>query len=272
MDIRFWVSGKTNCTVAGWNAQVANEPWSKLYIVDSGEAAYAICRAGYEWQKIKLVPGNIYLIPGSCAHHHSCVADFRLHWCHFTVDDDLQPRLAAMPQIRAWPLSQVISDAPMVLQEAWKPQRLRAAGLVLNLLAELPEPEVTELATERAQIFQALNHLHNFFALDHQISDLAKRCDLHASRFQQLFRQVLDTTPGEYLVQLRLAEARRLLSGTTLPIGTIGEMVGWSNPYHFSRIFRTKLGTSPRAWRACGGSPPQTGAPHEQILTPLGSE
>ena len=33
-------------------------------------------------------------------------------------------------------------------------------------------------------------------------------------------------------------------------IGTIGEMVGWADPYYFSRIFRTKIGASPRAWRA----------------------
>ncbi len=250
MDIRFWVSGTSHCTIEGWNAQVANEPWSKLYIVNSGEAAYAICRAGYEWQKITLLPGFVYLIPGSCAHHHSCVADFRLHWCHFTVDADLQPRLTAMTHIHSWPLSQVISDAPFVLQEAWKPQRLRAGALVLSLLAELPDSPPSELATQRAQIELAIQHLNYYFARDHRIAELAKRCDLHASRFQQLFRHVMNTTPGEYLVQLRLAEARRLLSGTTLSIGTVGEMVGWADPYYFSRIFRTKIGASPRAWRA----------------------
>lgn len=250
MDIRFWVSGTTHCTVEGWNSLVANEPWSKLYIVHSGEATYAIRRAGYDWQKIPLMPGHLYLIPGSCAHHHSCVADFRLHWCHFTVDAELQRRLAAMPQILAKPLSLVIPDAPIVLQEAWAPQRLRAAALVLNLLAELPDSTPAESATERAQIAPALGQLHNNFMRDHRIADLAKRCDLHASRFQQLFRHVMNTTPGEYLLQLRLAEARRLLSGTTLSIGTVGEMVGWANPYYFSRIFRAKMGTSPRAWRA----------------------
>ena len=251
MDVRFWFSGITKCTVSGYNSQVANEPWSKLYIVASGEAAYAICRAGYEWRKTAMFPGYIYLIPGSCAHHQICTADFELSWCHFTVENDLQPRLTAMTRIHQWPLSQVISDAAAVIQQAsWKPQSLRAAALTLNLLADLPDPELLELATERAQINPAISHLQFYFARDHSIAQLAKRCNLHASRFQQLFRQVLNTTPGEYLVQLRLAEACRLLSGTTLPIGNIGDMVGWSNPYHFSRIFRTKTGTSPRAWRA----------------------
>lgn len=251
MDVRFWFSGISKCTVAGFNSEVPNDPWSKLYIVTDGQAAYAICRPGYEWQKTTLVPGFIYLIPGSCAHRAICASDFDLNWCHFTVENELQSRLAMMTKVHQWPLSNVHSDAADIVHQAsWNPQSLRAAALTLSLLAELPDPVLFELATERARINPAISHLQIAFACDHRIDELARRCNLHATRFQQLFRLVLNTTPGEYLVQLRLAEACRLLANSTLSIAVVGEMVGWVNPYHFSRIFRTKIGASPRAWRA----------------------
>ena len=249
MDIRFWIANKTHCTVARWNCEVPHEPWAKLYLVASGRAAYAIKRPGGAWQSTSLVPGQLYLIPGSCAHRNSCNKEFVLHWCHFTVDAELEPRLAALDRVRSWPLTELGGDVPEVVAGACGTHRLAAGALVLTLLSRLPDPAPDALSADRARIGMATGHLDYYFTREHTIAALAKRCDLGSSRFQQLFRRVHCTTPIGYLTHLRLAEAQRLLGATALSVSDIGSHVGWANPFHFSRIFRAKTGESPSAWR-----------------------
>jgi len=249
MDIRFWMATTTHCTVARWNSEVPHEPWAKIYIVARGRAAYAIRRSNGSWQSISLVPGQLYLIPGSCSHRNSCAKEFLLHWCHFTVDAELEPRLAAIDRVMSWPLADFPADTTDLVMGACGPHRLRAGALVLTLLSRLPDPPSDALSADRARVGHATGHLDYFFTREHTIAALAKRCDLRPSRFQQLFRRVHGTTPIGYLTQLRLAEAQRLLGVSELSISEIGERVGWANPYHFSRIFRAKMGESPSAWR-----------------------
>jgi AraC-like DNA-binding protein len=250
MDIRFWQSTTTECTPRHWNTEVAHEPWAKLYIVAEGRAAYAVARNGEAWQETTLIPGRIYLIPGSRRHHNSCRQRFTLEWCHFTVDADLEPRLSALSVIASWPMTGLVdAEDRTALVRATGAGRLRTAGLVLKLLSLLPEPPADPHAAERARLAPALGHLEYRFTRPHTVADLAHRCGLKTSRFQQLFHDLLGTSPGAYVITLRLAEARRLLASTTLGIAEIGARVGWSNPYHFSRIFRQHLGCSPRAWR-----------------------
>lgn len=44
-------------------------------------------------------------------------------------------------------------------------------------------------------------------------------------------------------------EAKRLLLFSALGIGEIGELLGYHDPAHFARSFRTAVGQSPREWR-----------------------
>ena len=249
MDIRFWIGNTTRCTVARWNNDVAHEPWAKLYLVASGRATYAIKRPGGTWQSTNLVPGQLYLIPGSCQHRNTCTSEFVLHWCHFTVDAELEPRLAALDRVASWPLTEFSTNIPNLIAGACESHRLTAGALVLTLLSRLPDPAPDALSADRARIGMATGHLDYFFTREHTIAALAKRCDLRPSRFQQLFRRVHGTTPIGYLTHLRLAEAQRLLGVTNLSISDIGARVGWANPFHFSRIFRAKTGESPSIWR-----------------------
>ena len=249
MNVRFWISTTTRCTVAQWNSEVVHEPWAKLYLVAKGQAAYAIRRPGGSWRSISLLPGHLYLIPGGCSHRNSCTREFTLQWCHFTVDAELGPRLAALDRVMSWPLADFAANTAEVVSGASGSLNLSAGALVLTLLARLPDPAPDSLSLHRARIGPATGHLDYFFARDHTIAALAKRCDLRPSRFQQVFRRVHGTTPIGYLTHLRLAEAQRLLGVTTMRVSDIGACVGWANPFHFSRIFRAKTGESPSAWR-----------------------
>ncbi len=48
---------------------------------------------------------------------------------------------------------------------------------------------------------------------------------------------------------LQIVPATLLLKLTTLSVGGIGNAVGYPNPLHFSRAFKSVYGISLRAWR-----------------------
>ena len=54
----------------------------------------------------------------------------------------------------------------------------------------------------------------------------------------------------EWIIERRMAQSRRLLADTDLPIQEVARRVGIGDPGYLSRLFRRTHGTSPRAWRS----------------------
>jgi len=78
---------------------------------------------------------------------------------------------------------------------------------------------------------------------------LSALVNLSPSRFRHLFKQETGTTPAQYLKDVRLAKAEKMLRTTFLSIKQILKQVGLTSNAHFVRDFRRKYGTTPTAYR-----------------------
>lgn len=67
--------------------------------------------------------------------------------------------------------------------------------------------------------------------------------------FRRRFRQLLGRSPHDYLLDRRLQAAATALRSDTSPIASIAAACGFSDRRHFARLFRKRLGSSPRAFR-----------------------
>jgi AraC family transcriptional activator of pobA len=56
----------------------------------------------------------------------------------------------------------------------------------------------------------------------------------------------------DWIVERRMAQARRLLVETDLTVGEIASRVGYADPGYFTRLFRRMHGVTPLGWRAAG--------------------
>lgn len=65
----------------------------------------------------------------------------------------------------------------------------------------------------------------------------------------RLFQKHLGLSPKEYLLQLRIEGAKKLLLNTTLPANKIGVMVGIEDENYFYRLFKSKVGMSANEFR-----------------------
>jgi two-component system response regulator YesN len=63
------------------------------------------------------------------------------------------------------------------------------------------------------------------------------------------FGHVTGTNFINYLTDIRIQRAKELLQSTNAKIKQIGEAVGYSNIYYFSRVFKNKTGITPVLYR-----------------------
>ncbi len=146
----------------------------------------------------------------------------------------------------------------LLLQESNEPQRysdeilqLELCRLVLLLLrqgifsyAELSPREGYSSDIEKALKYMALNYM-----LPLTLSEVASQCSLCPTYFSRKFRQVTGSTFKEYLNEIRLRQAARMLSATGASVTKIATACGFSSSNYFKDLFRKKTGLSPRAYR-----------------------
>lgn len=78
---------------------------------------------------------------------------------------------------------------------------------------------------------------------------IAHSCGVSSSYLHKLFKTVLGTTPGAYLLSCRISVARDLLANTDLPMSEIAFQCGFNSQSYFSDCFKRSVGASPMAFR-----------------------
>lgn len=119
-------------------------------------------------------------------------------------------------------------------------RRAMADGAVEHgLLAGLTHPRLRH----------ALVAVHEAPAEPWTLDTLAGRAGMSRTRFAETFRAVVGTTPADYLAGWRVAIAQDLLRRGR-PLKQVAAEVGYDSPVAFSRVFKARVGRTPREW--CG--------------------
>ncbi len=97
---------------------------------------------------------------------------------------------------------------------------------------------------------QALDWMgEHFHDPDITLADIAGAAGLSLHHFGRTFREVMGESTMSYLRKLRIRHSCGLLQGTALRVNEIARAVGFSDPLHFSRVFHSTTGKSPRLFR-----------------------
>ncbi len=82
-----------------------------------------------------------------------------------------------------------------------------------------------------------------------QIKDVAKAAYVSNSYLSVIIKQGTGKTFVEYLTELRMEQAKKLLEETELKNYEIAELCGFSNPTYFSTVFKSAYGIAPSAYK-----------------------
>ena len=98
-------------------------------------------------------------------------------------------------------------------------------------------------------IREAVAYIEKNYQRDLTIEEIAIALRLNRSYFGKIFRLATGKSPQQFLMNYRMIKATEMLEMTSRPVNEIGASVGYENPMHFSRAFKTVYGISPREWR-----------------------
>jgi AraC-like DNA-binding protein len=81
------------------------------------------------------------------------------------------------------------------------------------------------------------------------LKELADTSHLSISALERRFKKYLAKTPKQYINDVRLENARRLLVETQMPIASVADQTGFTDASYFSRRFNRKFGVLPSLFR-----------------------
>lgn len=119
---------------------------------------------------------------------------------------------------------------------------------MLSLL-QILHTDVPEAETKDTVFNSLLAYVQRNFMNDITILDIAHACACSESTVSHLFRQYMHRPVKGYIVELRITQAKKLLSTSDLPIGTVAQMCGFTNIGYFPTAFKKFVGVSPREYR-----------------------
>ena len=119
--------------------------------------------------------------------------------------------------------------------------RAKMMSVFYNMLHRLS----TESSVHNA-ILPAIRYIENHYQ-NPKLSNarLAEKCNISEIYFRKLFTETYKITPKQFIVDIRINKAKQLLSEGFLKVGAVAEQCGFSNQYHFCRLFRERTGLTP---------------------------
>ncbi|GAA3767105.1 AraC family transcriptional regulator [Streptomyces chiangmaiensis] len=221
-------------------------------------------------------PGNLMLLGPDLPHTFAsepyeggmadaAVAQFR--------HDFLGPDFFALPQFRALAAMLERARRGLLFAAAPEPVREQLTGLprlgdsatatvaLLDVLSQLaqctnavpltgpgyaPNPD----HEARRRIDDVCQHLQRTHTRPVELASIAAIAHMAPTSFSRFFRRTMGRTLTDYVNQLRIETACRLLTATELPITAVGARSGYQNLSNFNRRFRCMKGMRPREYRA----------------------
>ncbi len=101
----------------------------------------------------------------------------------------------------------------------------------------------------KQKIQQAVRYIEENYHKDLNMAVVSNQISMNYSLFSYVFKQYTGNNFVNYLKEIRIREAKRLLEETDLKVIEISEQVGYENEKHFMKTFKASCGVSPTEYR-----------------------
>ena len=104
-------------------------------------------------------------------------------------------------------------------------------------------------ASSQARLQLMMQYIHQKFAYNISLSDIADQAKVSKSTALNLFQRYLGISPVTYLVNYRLQEAAKLLASTEKKVTVISKDTGFDNVDYFCKAFKKYYKLTPTEYR-----------------------
>ncbi|MBE7051105.1 MAG: AraC family transcriptional regulator [Ruminococcaceae bacterium] len=258
------------CHIGGFFSIDTGDNWSlgqekfaqnKFYYIKNGR-----CEIVIEGKKYEGKAGRWFFIPAGVSHYYQNdkTAPFSKYWMHF----DLYPNTVDFFKILNLPYYIDIENAETqknvdrFFDEFTKAvhgdqicDKLREKVCLIELfgsyitLANQSKKQPSVKRQSDTLVDNVTKYIENNIDKNLSIKNLSEFCHLHPNYFIRTFKEKTGLTPAKYMRTLKLENAKRLLEESDLSIIEVMNRVGFDDAAHFSKLFKSYFGMSPKKWR-----------------------
>lgn len=109
------------------------------------------------------------------------------------------------------------------------------------ILSDMPYHKVPHIK----KLEKARTMIQENFRSDISVEELAKSIDMSVSYFRRLFHEAYGYSPMQYIMNLRIENARDLLLSGEVNVTEAARLSGFEDIYYFSTLFKRKTGNTP---------------------------
>lgn len=139
------------------------------------------------------------------------------------------------------------------LSRGYSPENLMNTNLCLyHLIATFvfsQQQNQNSSSPEKAIIRETIDYMKNNLDKTIRIEDFADLNKYSVSHFSKLFRLTTGMSPIEYFIHLKMQKVCQLLYTEDSRVKQIAALLGYDDPYYFSRLFKKYMNTSPETYR-----------------------
>ena len=216
----------------------------------------------YGGQTTELHAGDGMFIDCRKPHYYEAAEDWKVAVFHFRgpLAEHYLEEYEKMGQLRfheeftgrfARYLEQILEiyDSPQLYRD------LRASHAIDGMLLYLTI-QASKVAIQRQNVprfvQQAMKHMEENFAQPISLDFLAELTQTNKFHLVKEFKHYTGFSPNDYLIWVRINQAKLLLKTTTLPAVKIAHSVGVHDINNFNYLFKKRVGTTPIRYRNNG--------------------
>lgn len=106
-----------------------------------------------------------------------------------------------------------------------------------------------DVTDDSRRVLRVKNYINKNYMSEIKLETLADLANMSQSAFSRFFKLHTGRTLSDYIIDIRLGNATRMLIDTTESIAEISFCCGYNNLSNFNRIFKRKKGCSPSEFR-----------------------
>lgn len=126
---------------------------------------------------------------------------------------------------------------------------LKMQSFIMEVLSNIG-PELWKSFNIDPRILNVIRHIENNLGEKNSNETLANLIHMAPNSFSRLFRENMGITPHQFLQKRKVANACELFEHSNKTIKEIAMLLGFSDRYHFTRVFTSVTGVSPGSYKS----------------------
>ena len=235
-------------------------------VTSENEFIFLYCVRGRGWCEIEgcrheIMSGQLFVVPAKSQPSYATYGErlWSLIWIQLATinTSTVGGKLHFPPQMMALGPNEktlILALFQDVLQafEMPCPQRLQQVSEKTKALLDrsiLLARENPQMETD-ARIGRTIDYMREHLNEPLRAATLAGVAKMSLPHYFAQFKRVIGSSPIDYLIKLRMDQARRLLEETSWSVKEVAVSLGYDDPLYFSRVFKSINQTAPTDFRA----------------------